>query len=156
MRPPLVAMLTLLMAITGGCTRVGTDWVEPAPPGPTPADGEDTAPAFQVFGGRAWLGGDDYGLVLEVRRDGPRDVRAILEIPDLGVEARGEGRASLTELFLDLAYGDACPGTVVLVAKLWDGGVRGEGRVQARDCTGSESGTVSLLRRPYAAMGPGT
>jgi hypothetical protein len=112
------------------------------------------APVFQVFGGRAWFAGDDYGLVLEVRRRGPGDVQAILEIPDLDVEARGGGRVSLTQLFLDLEYGDSCPGRVVLVAKLWDGGVRGEGRVRARDCTGSESGAISLLRRPFAAMGP--
>ena len=98
-----------------------------------------------------WLAGDDYGLVLEVRRGQTGDVQALLDIPDLSVEASGSGRVSLSELFLEFTYGEECAGTVTLVARLSDGGVRGEGSVRARDCTGSESGTISILRRPFTA-----
>jgi hypothetical protein len=147
-------MLTVLAVVGGACTRVGTEAVRPGPAGEARVDSGPGPPVFQVFGGRVWLAGEGYDLTLEVRRPTAGDVQAILEIPELSVEARGGGTVSLTELFLEMAYGDTCPGTVVVVAKLSDDGLRGEGRVQARDCTGSESGAVSLLRRPFAAMGP--
>ena len=152
MRSPLVATLMALTLAAPGCTLVGTPRVGPPDPPVPPAESEPAVPAYQAFGGRVWLAGDDYGLFLEVRRDETGDVQALLDIPDLSVEASGSGKASLSELFLALTYGgEECAGTITLVARLSDGGVRGEGSVRARDCTGSESGTLSILRRPFTA-----
>jgi hypothetical protein len=144
-------MMALALAATG-CTLVGAQREGPLDLPPPPTESGPDVPAYQAFGGRVWLGGDDYGLVLEVRRDETGDVQALLDIPNLSVEASGSGRVSLSELFLELTYGgEECAGTITLVARLSDGGVRGEGSVRARDCTGSESGTLSILRRPFTA-----
>jgi hypothetical protein len=144
-----------MMALTlaaAGCTLVGAPGEGPPDLPAPPAESGPEVPAYQAFGGRVWLSGDDYGLVLEVRRDEAGDVQAFLDIPDFSVEASGSGRVSLSELFLEFTYGDEeCAGTITLVARLSDGGVRGEGSVRARDCTGSESGTLSMLRRPFTA-----
>ncbi len=152
MRPHLVATLMALTLAAAGCTLVGSHREGPADPPIPPEESGPEVPAYQAFGGRVWLAGDDYGLFLEVRRDAAGGVQALLDIPDLSVEARGSGNASLSELFLELTYGgEDCAGTITLVARLSDGGVRGEGSVRARDCTGSESGTLSILRRPFTA-----
>jgi hypothetical protein len=152
MRPSIVAPVVVLTLAAAGCTLVGSHREGPADPPNPPEEPGAAVPAYQEFGGRVWLAGDDYGLFLEVRGDAAGGVQALLDIPDLSVEATGSGRVSLSELFLEFTYGgEECAGTITLVARLSDGGVRGEGSLRARDCTGSESGTLSILRRPFTA-----
>lgn len=148
-----VLLVTTVTVALAGCTRVGS----PLPPMPEPVDpeaeGGGDIPPYQEFGGRVWLGGEEYDLVLEVVRTAPGRVFATLRVDELSMRARGEGTATPERISLELQYGDQCQGVLRLEARLADGGYSGEGTLEAADCTGREAGPVTLLRRVRGAPG---
>lgn len=149
-----LAMMALTLA-PWGCTMVGP---RPGPPPPpraqegAPPPGPAATP--REFGGRAHLGGESVEMVLELTPlAAPRD-SAVLRIPDMAVEAHGAGTWSGRSLRLELYYGDGCPGTIRLSLDVDEQGTQADGTLEARDCTGTESGPVSLLRRGMAPPRP--
>lgn len=142
MRPSLVAALAALTVITSGCTRVAPT-ARPAHPPEPPL--QESPPSQVVFGGSVTFGRQRMPLVLELRSRRPPKHDATLRIPAVAMEATGEGTWSGDRLRLTLSYGDGCPGTVEVDARVTDRG--GEGTLSAHDCTGGESGPLVLVRR---------
>jgi hypothetical protein len=142
MRPSLVAALAALTALASGCARV-TPTASPAPRPERPPAESLTAPV--AFGGTVTLGKQRLPLVLELRSRKPPNYDATLRIPAVSMEADGKGTWSGDRLRLTLRYGDGCPGTVEVDARVTDRG--GEGTLSAHDCTGGESGALVLVRR---------
>jgi len=103
-------------------------------------------PALLGYTGIATLSGRRVPVVLEVRTGTNGDVSAELRIPDLEMEAAGTGAWKGTHLTLELAYDDACPGTVRLEVEQDPRG-RLAGTLRARDCTGEAEGPVALEAR---------
>jgi hypothetical protein len=88
-------------------------------------------------------------LVLELRSRRPPKHDATLRIPAVAMEATGEGTWSGDRLRLTLSYGDGCPGTVEVDARVTDRG--GEGTLSAHDCT-----EASRVRWCWCAAWPTT
>lgn len=134
-------------ALLAGCARVG---VEPHPASVAPAQEPAAARATDVvFGGTVTLGSQRLPVLLELRGAGEARQHATLRIPDVPMEAIGEGSWSGDLIRLELRYGDRCPGTVAVRARVTDRGA--EGTLEARDCTGKDTGTLILQRRTTAS-----
>jgi hypothetical protein len=145
--PPLRQNLTVvaLVGALAGCTVVGG----PTPPTvetlPAPASPD---PVVHHFGGDVALGGQRLDVSLELRSTDPPQYEATLRIPEISLEARGEGRLTDETLSLDLLYGDDdCAGQVHVEALMDPEGRSGAGALSATDCTGGGSGTIRLARQ---------
>lgn len=145
MRLHLPVAIAVLTTAAAGCTMVGTA------PGPTPSPeaAEAPTPVSTVFGGTVTLGAQEMPIILELSGHRPSDQLATLRIPAVSMEANGEGSWSGDRIRLRLTYGDSCPGTVDVDARVTEEGALGT--LSARDCTGSESGKLVLLRRTAPA-----
>lgn len=158
MRPAVVLFLTCTGATLGAsaCTRVGVRPPEPAEPaGPVGAPTQTEAgprSAKMVFAGTVTFGNQRLPVVLELRRGGPEEGRATLRIPAVSMEAIGAGSWSDDHIRLELTYGEGCPGTVAVNARVTAGGARGT--LEASDCTGSDSGALVLARRATTEASP--
>jgi hypothetical protein len=87
-------------------------------------------------------------VVLELTAlGGDQREEAVLRLPDLGLEAIGTGRWSGRTLEMELRYGQQCAGTVELHLAFDEKGDQATGSMVASDCTGSETGPLTLLRR---------
>lgn len=144
--------VAILVWIPAGCTLVGRAAPEARPAAGPGAGAEEgpTAPessARRVYGGSVTLAGDRFALTLELVADGD-GFAARLSIPDLSLDAGGEGRVEDGTLKLELRYPGTCPGRMVLEGRFEQEARRLEGRLTAGDCTGEESGAVVLLLRP--------
>ncbi len=148
-----VVVTLLALSWTGACTRVG---LGPKPPSPQSAGTEgaraQAAEPPLVFGGTVTLGKQRLPVVLELSGNAAGERTATLRIPAVPMEATGSARWSGDRLRLDLTYGDACPGTVAVDAWVAEG--RAVGTLEARDCTGSDSGPLVLERRGASEHGP--
>lgn len=133
----LLAAVSVLAACSSGSSAPGT----PEPP----RDGERIL-VERDFTGTVSLGG--ASLPVTLRMSGPAgQLIATLTIPDLSLIANGDGRLSEGRLRLDLQYGTDCRGQIELEGTATDDVRRVDGRITARDCTGSEDGTVVLRAR---------
>lgn len=130
--------MALLVALVG-CSRVGAPTPQPRAGAPEP-----TATVTSLSG-IANLGGQRLGVIIELTTDARGRGTGHLEIPDIGLAADGTARWREDELELDLRYADGCPGELRIRGKRTpEGGTRVEGTLEAKDCTGGESGTVFL------------
>lgn len=145
----LLSLAAILVMATTGCARVTGTGAPGAPSGPEAGEAPEAVPARSVWGGTITLAAQELPTVLETQARTPPRHSLILRIPELGMEARGEGSWSGDRIRGELAYGGdtACPGTIELDVRVSEDGERARGDLTARDCTGSESGPVELLRR---------
>ena len=130
--------MALLVALAG-CSRVGAPTPQPRGDAPEPSA------TVTYLAGIANLGGQRLRVVVEVTTDARGRGTGHLEIPDLGLTADGNATWRDDKLELDLRYADECPGELRIRGKRTpEGGTRVEGTLEAKDCTGEESGTVFL------------
>lgn len=141
------AALTLALAL-GACTTAGGSHAA-APPAPPQGQGSARGTPRETYGGQVDLQNQKLMMVLELSaRPGDR-VDGAVHIPELGLTATGEGRRKPKDGALDLrlTYPGKCPGTMTIEAHPGPGEGTLVGTLEAKDCTGSERGVVSLLRR---------
>ncbi len=152
--PP--ALLIGALTIFTACTRVGSIRPVAADPVLRAESGESKreVPRREDFEGLLHLGVEAFVLSLQVDHLEGDVVEAMLRIDDLGLEATGEGTFAPDRLRLSLRYGGTCEGTLVVAVRLSEGGHVGDGMVEAEDCTGRESGALTLARRPDASTRP--
>jgi hypothetical protein len=154
MRRSAVTLVAGAVLAVAGCTRVGVEAGAPAPEPATAEAATTEAPtetrSDEVFSGAVTLGAQRLPVVLELHSGGSSPPSATLRIPDVPIVASGPGRWSDGRLRLRLEYGDDCPGTVAVDARFTPRGA--EGTLEARDCTGSDSGPLLLVRRTSAEM----
>jgi hypothetical protein len=142
----LLVIALLSVSVTSACTRVGS---APASP-PAPFEpGPEATTSDVLFSGTVTLGDQRLPVTLELRGGGDARRQATLRIPDLPVEASGEGVWSGDRIRLELRYGDGCPGTLAVDARVTEHGA--EGTLEARDCTGTDAGRLLLVRQSTAA-----
>jgi hypothetical protein len=154
MRTPPALLIGALTVLFTACTRVGSGRPVPvhrAPPSQATVS-EPALPSHQDFEGRVGLGEQEFKVVLRVERMEGAGVQAVLRIPALGLEARGDGTATEDRLSLSLRYDAGCEGVLTIEARLSDGGLMGDGTLDAVDCTGRESGALALARLPEGAL----
>ncbi|MCG6958069.1 MAG: hypothetical protein LJF04_18935 [Gemmatimonadetes bacterium] len=140
--------LTIAVA-AAGCTMVSKP--RPPSPEPAPAAAESTRPEpkpwHETYGGQVELQGQKLLVLLELTGPGDGTVSATLHIDALGLEAQGDGTRRDGTLDLRLSYGGDCPGKLHLTVAPAEGEGALAGTLEAEDCTGTESGSIRLLRR---------
>lgn len=139
--------------LLGACTLVNAPTDRPAPetapPEPPPPEA-----VTRSYGGHFSVQGTSLPVVLSLVLRGEEVEQARLTVPELDLEATGEGRLRAGRLDLRLRYGsEGCRGDAHIDAALVDEGRRFDGVLRARDCTGSEEGTLMLLLRPGDGSG---
>jgi len=137
---------TVLLLTSAACTRVGAGPGPAARPAPV-SEAVTPAPAPEYLTGFVTLTGRRVPVSLELLRASGDEVRGVLRIPEMEVEAAGAGRWDGPELVLEMDYGNACAGVVSVRARR-EGDTRMVGTLGARDCTGEAEGPLSLERRP--------
>ena len=138
--------LTLSVLALGACTLVNRPSDEPAPPAQLP-EAERPEAVAREFGGQFSVQGSTFPVVLSLVIRGEEVEEALLTVPELSMEARGEGYLREDRLVLELEYGDECEGDVRIAGDVASGGYVFEGTLTARDCTGAEEGALLLRRR---------
>jgi hypothetical protein len=106
----------------------------------------------QAFEGTAFIAGQQLSVLVELRWSGLSDGTAFLLIPDLSLEARGTATIRNDRLNMDLRYEGVCSGEAQVEAALDGGGQKASGTLEAKDCTGKESGTIVLTKRSGEAI----
>ncbi|HSG08738.1 MAG TPA: hypothetical protein VLA36_10305, partial [Longimicrobiales bacterium] len=130
---------TALLVALVGCSRVGVPTPQPRGDAPEPLV------TVTSLSGIARLGGQRLRVVIGLTTDARGRGTGHLQIPDLGLTADGNATWRDDRLELDLRYADGCPGELRIRGKRTpEGGSRVEGTLEAKDCTGDESGTVFL------------
>lgn len=133
--------MTMGLVVTlAACARVGA----PAP-APTAAPQERAAAmTSRALSGVATFGGQRLRVTVVMETDEAGRGTAHLEIPDLSLTADGQAAWKGATLELDLRYDGGCPGELRIRADRVADGDRLEGTLNAKDCTGEESGRVVL------------
>lgn len=138
---PLQKLALTLLVTVAACTRVGA----PTTASPEPLEGaDDLVPTPSALSGMATLGGQRLRVSLELSTDKRGRGTGHLEIPDLPLTADGPALWRGDALELDLRYDGACPGDLRIRATRASDGIRVEGTISAKDCTGEESGTLAM------------
>jgi len=146
MRRQLIVIVLLGASVASACTRVRA---RPASPPAPSVTGPESTTSDVLFSGTVTLGDQRLPVLLEIRGAGDARRQATLRIPDVPMEASGEGSWSGDRIRLRLRYGDGCPGTLAVDARVTEHGA--EGTLEARDCTGTDAGRLVLVRRSTAA-----
>lgn len=141
---------TLAVAL-GSCTLVnggGSD--RPAPPsGDRPEAAPPPEAVRRSFEGQMSVQGTTLPVVLSLVIRGEEVEDALLSVPELSMEAQGDGRLQEGRMDLQLRYGqDGCDGDARIRGEVEPGGQLFEGVLEARDCTGAEEGALTLRLRP--------
>ena len=93
-----------------------------------------------LYQGVMMMDGGDISAALELVREGRRGLLGAMQTTT-GIEAEGEGAVRGKGFHLELSYGGACPGRMVLDGE-WDPDTSSiSGTISASDCTGSANGT---------------
>jgi hypothetical protein len=137
--------LTIVVMVSG-CTMVGRPRPSPPPASVEPARPEPR-PWRETYGGRVELQGQKLLVLLELSGPGDSTVSATLHIDELGLTAQGDGTRRDGTLDLRLTYQGDCPGKLHLTAAPAEGEGALMGTLEAEDCTGTEAGSIRLLRR---------
>lgn len=155
MRTPPALLIGALTVVSTACTRIGSAPAPPVQPVPRPeaADSEPASTPYQDFEGSVGLGAQEFLVILRLERVQGAAVQAVMRIPALGLEARGNGTATARKLGLSLRYDDGCEGVLTIEARLSDDGLSGDGTLEAADCTGRESGRLALALLPEGPPG---
>lgn len=154
-RPSALAALALTLGL-GACTLVnsGSDGPAPADEAPAPPRAEAVSRSFD---GQLSVQGTTLPVMLSLVIRGDEVENARLSVPELSMEALGDGRLRDGRLDLQLRYGeDRCSGDARITGDVRSGGHLFEGIMRARDCTGSEEGALVLRLRTGADSGDGT
>lgn len=134
--------------LLAACTLVNAPTDRPAPEA-APPEAQPPEAVSRSYGGHFSVQGTSLPVVLSLVLRGEEVEQARLAVPELELEASGEGRLRDGRLDIRLRYGnEGCPGDADIEAALVDEGRRFDGVLRARDCTGSEEGTIVLLLRP--------
>lgn len=136
-------VVLVLAAILPGCTLVNAPGNGTAP---DPVVAPD--PVARSFGGQLSVQGSTLPVVLTLVVRGEEVEEAHLAVPELSMEAHGDGRLRQGRLMLELWYGDECRGNARVSGDVEEGGWTFEGMLTARDCTGTEEGALVLHLRP--------
>lgn len=153
------ASLLFILFLESACTMIGGRG--PSSPGPDPMPLPDSKveeaaeveggveekarplldPSLgKVYQGFLMIDGGEVPAALQLVRDGRRGLLGALQATS-GIEAEGTGRLRGEAMELELSYGGACPGRLVLEGR-WDRETENlSGTVRATDCTGSAEGT---------------
>ena len=145
MRTRLRLFALTIAATAGGCTMVRMPQRPTLPP--TSSASTTPEPWHETYGGSADLQGQKLLVLLELSGAGDSSVTATLRIDEIGLRAEGSGNRHDGALDLRLAYAGNCPGRLHLTAAPGEGEGALVGTLEAEDCTGTEQGTVRLLRR---------
>lgn len=146
MRTPPALLIAPIIVFTA-CTRVGSTGPAPVHPAQRLEESHSRA-SHQDYEGRLGLGDQEFLVMLRVEPVKGVEAEAVLRIPALGLEAKGAGTATGNRLALSLRYDDGCEGVMTIEAHLSDGGLSGDGTLDAADCTGRESGALALALLP--------
>lgn len=130
---------------------------------PAPAHGQIVDPGIEVtqsgegaslatftrgYRGSVFLEGEEIAVDLTLSRRGSVATGALSS--PMGLSAAGNGTIEGGHVRLDLAYGDECPGRLLLDGQLLaDGPIQGS--VRAVDCTGAVTGRLDLTPHPLDA-----
>lgn len=143
--------LLLLGAVlgTGACTLVNDPGrtgpaARPAEPAPEP----EAEPVTRAYRGQFRVQGATIPVHLRWTSVGSEVRDARLTVPELEIEAVGDGSLQDGRLYLELAYDGDCGGDVTVDGRLENDGYAVEGTMVAEDCTGREEGGLVLMLRP--------